>query len=85
MKKVIAIILMVVSVGAFADQDFEVSGEGSNGRYYSGTIHAENGKAEVSGDLVDEYGNDATYDGEWDGNRAVTGETDRGVQIDFDI
>jgi hypothetical protein len=84
MKKIIVILLCVVSLGCFAsDYSYDVTGEDENGKELEGTIYSNNGEREVTGELTDENGNSVEFNGQWDGHGQISGETDDGVSVDL--
>ena len=84
MRKIIIILMCVISFGCFAyDHSYDVSGEDENGNELEGTIYSDNGERNVSGELTDENGNEYEFDGQWDGHGQISGETEDGVSVDL--
>ena len=84
MRKIIAVLLCVASLSCFAsDYSYDVTGEDENGRELEGTIYSNNGERDVSGELTDENGNSVEFNGQWDGNGKISGETEDGVSVDL--
>lgn len=84
MKKIIAVLLCMVSLGCFAfDYSYEVTGEDENGKELWGTIYSNNGERDVTGELTYENGNSVEFNGQWDGHGQISGETDDGVSVEL--
>jgi len=61
-----------------------IYGEDENGNELSGEIYSNNGDKAVSGELEDDYGNTVEFDGEWNGEGHISGETEDGVPLELD-
>ncbi|AOW57841.1 TPA: hypothetical protein ACPYPK_001033 [Legionella pneumophila] len=86
MQKLMSIFLFLFFINSFAfDHSYDVSGEDENGRSYGGTIYSNNGERSVSGELEDENGNSYEFNGDWEGEGYISGETDEGVSVDLNI
>ncbi|KTC96742.1 hypothetical protein [Legionella feeleii] len=84
MKKAIVILTCIFSLNCFAsDYSYDVSGEDENGKELEGTIYSNKGEQEVTGELTDEDGNSVEFEGQWDGQGHISGETEDGVSVDL--
>jgi hypothetical protein len=84
MKKIIAVLICMVSMTSFAsDYSYDVTGEDENGKVLEGTIYSNNGEKEVNGELTDEDGNSIEFNGQWEGHGQISGETEDGVSVDL--
>ena len=84
MKKILIVILCLISVSSFAsDHTYDVTGADENGHAMEGTIESNNGEIDVSGVLIDEYGNPHDFNGQWEGSGEISGATEEGVSVDL--
>ena len=87
MKKLMAAALLLLSMNAMAntEYDYVVSGDDSFGRSLDGVIYAEKGNSEVWGEMTDEKGNVFSFDGEWEGKGHVSGALGDGALLELDV
>ncbi len=84
-KKILSLLICLISLKNFAyDHSYDVYGEDENGNELSGEIYSNNGDKAVSGELEDDYGNTIEFNGEWDGEGHISGETEDGVSVELD-
>lgn len=85
MRKFLIFFLVLFYAHCYAsDHTYDVSGEDENGQQVEETIYSNNGEREVSGELIDENGNNYDFSGQWDGAGHISGETDDGISVELD-
>lgn len=76
--------MCVISFSGFAsDHKYDVTGEDENGKELEGSIYSNDGEQNVSGELTDENGNSVEFNGKWDGQGKIKGETEDGTTVDL--
>jgi hypothetical protein len=65
------------------DYTYEVTGEGDNGSV-SGTVDAWNGQRDVEGTIIDENGDEKSFEGEWSGNGEIEGYDEDGNYLELE-
>lgn len=85
MKIIVAAIFILLSFGAYAyDHSYDITGSDDSGRSITGTVYSNNNERNVSGEVTDEDGNAHFFEGQWDGYRHISGETDEGKSVELD-
>jgi hypothetical protein len=75
---------LFISANALAyDHSYSVSGEDEDGQPMEGTIYSENGERSVTGELTDDNGDSHDINGQWEGYRHITAETEEGSTVDL--
>ncbi len=85
MKKMSFVLMCLLSFSCFAaDHSYDVSGEDENGNTVEGSVDANNGDRNVSGEITDVDGNTHEFEGQWEGHGQISGETDDGTSVDLE-
>lgn len=78
-----AVIFTLFGSVTFA-HSYDVDGVDDYGRSLEGQVESW-GSREVEGELLDEYSNYHSFDGEWDGYGHISGYTDDGASVELDV